>query len=401
MKILILLFISTHLFAASGDQFLIVSRNEKNKPIEEKVVLTDLESVDSFNGKYFKIVRGKSNEAIKFSDDFDLTFRAATTYFHLTKARQFFVEKIKSKFVQEMPKMIIRIDLTNQFSELGHFANDNLEPQFNNALTVPAGKGFERRGIESWGVEIWFRPSKKVHLSEINVNEFQFREYQGLIKQFRNMIHMQSFQRFLAGAVMALVGSSQTNPFALDSLVRTAGASVMMEASYHLYEPITRAFQRKWYWLDTALVPEIIYHEYAHAALSDRLELSHSTAVIEGMADFFAAQIADSPELAKHIKKYNTFNGKDAERKQDYMIQFETTDYANTDFVFGLLWEMKKIVGTERGEAFMYELRQRITTNSSIRGQLIEGLLQTCQQMCHSPFVDRLRILKALNARGL
>lgn len=149
---------------------------------------------------------------------------------------------------------------------------------------------------------------------------------------FRKQIHMQSLQRFLAEAIIA----TTRDGFAIttDSVIRTVGASVIMEAGYHFIDPLTRLFTRKWYWLDTALVPEVIYHEYAHAALSDYLVLSHSTAIIEGMADFFAGQIAHSPELAKNIKKYNTYNGKNALKKKDYMIQFESTDYANTDFVF-------------------------------------------------------------------
>lgn len=62
---------------------------------------------------------------------------------------------------------------------------------------------------------------------------------------------------------------------------------------------------------------------------------------------------------------------------------------------------MKSIVGEDKGEAFMYELRKQVTTNSSIRGELIEGLLNTCDEMCELPFNDKLRILKALNSRKI
>jgi hypothetical protein len=119
------------------------------------------------------------------------------------------------------------------------------------------------------------------------------------------------------------------------------------------------------------------------------------------MADFFAGQISGSPKLAKHIKKYNTFNGKNAKRKQDYMIKFEMGEYANTDFVFGLLWEVKNILGQDKGEAFMYELRNKISTNSTIRGELVEGLIKTCEEVCKDPFNDKITILKALNSRGI
>ena len=379
-------------------------RTVKNKPVTQDVVLKDLISTDAFDGKHFKIVKGKSNDAIRFVDDEALVFRAATAYFHLSKAREYFVTKLKSNYVQNLPKMVIRIELTNKFSELGHFANDNLEPQFNNALSIPAGKTPAHFPVEKqvqWGDEIWFRPSKKIHLRDLKVNDSSNREFQVLLKQFRNQVHMQSLQRFLSVAVVAMIEGNTETLTSSDSLVRVVGSSVLMETGYQLIDPITKLFSRKWYWLDTALVPEIIYHEYAHVALSDRLKLSHSSAIIEGMADFFAGQIANSAELATNIKKYNTYSGKDASKKKDYMIQFESGEYANTDFVFGMLWELKNILGEEKGEAFMYELRKKLDTNSTIRGELIEGILMTCDNMCESPFVDKLKLLKALNLRGI
>lgn len=77
------------------------------------------------------------------------------------------------------------------------------------------------------------------------------------------------------------------------------------------------------------------------------------------------------------------------------------SEYANTDFVFGLLWEMKNILGEEKGEAFMYDLRKRLTTNSTIRGQLVDGLIKTCEAVCDRPFIDKINILKALNLKGI
>jgi hypothetical protein len=394
-----LLLLPTLSFAQGTKTFSAVVRAEKNVPVVTDVILTDLESESSFDGKYFKIVKGKSQEAIGFDEDKETLLRAATAYYHLTKARAYFVTKAKSAYAKALPKMVIRIDLANEFSALGHFANDNYKPQFNNALTVPAGAGRPDKGIAPWGMEIWFRPMKKVHLRDIETNDLAGREYQALMGKFRKQIHMQSLQRFIAQIVIASTTDGSVS--SADALIRTAGSSLVMEVGYQALHPISRAFTRKWYWLDSALVPEIIYHEYAHAALSDHLELSHSSGVIEGMADYFAGQISDSPELAKHIKKYNTFNGKDAERKENYVLEYESGEYANTDFVFSLLWEAGKIVGEDREEAFMYELRTRVTTDSSIRGGLVEGILETCEKSCGSPFVDKLRILKALNLRGL
>ena len=387
---------------ASARTFKAIVRTESNAAKEAMVELEDLTSETSFDGKHFKIVKGKSDEAIAFDASEELVFKAATTYYHLTIARNYFINKVKSDYVSKTEKMVIRIEHTNQFSELGHHANDNLDPQFNNALTVPAGLGLASRGVIPWGSEIWFRPKKKINIKDLNTNNLGSQQFKVLMRDFRNQIHMQSLQKFMLGAATVLVsGSSRSNPFSLDSLMRTAGSSLVMEFGYQFIDPITKATSRKWYWLDTAMIPEIIYHEYSHAALSDHLVLSHSTAIIEGMADFFAGQITGSPQLAKHIKKYNTFNGKNAKKKQDYAIQFEMSDYANTDFVFGMLWEIKNMLGEEKGEAFMFELRKRLTTNSTIRGQLIDGILQTCDSVCDQPFIDKIRIIKALNLRGI
>lgn len=405
MKTLLLLtlLVPTLSFAQVTERtFEAMVRTESNKPVVEEVVLTDLVSNDSFDGEHFKIVKGKDEDAVKFDAEDALKFRAATVYYHLTKARNYFVNHIKSEYVANMPKMVIRIELSNQFSELGHFTHDKYDPQFNNALTIPAGKGLASKGVKPWGMEIWFRPSKRVNIKDLKVNNLQNQEFHVLMAGFREQIHMQSMQRFLSTTVMALTSEAVgMNPLSTENLIRTVGSSVIMEVGYQFIDPITKFFSRKWYWLDTAVVPEIIYHEYAHAALSDHLVLSHSTAIIEGMADYFAGKIANSPKLATNIKKYNTYNGKNAKRKQDYMIQFEMSDYANTDFVFGLLWEMGKILGDDKGEEFMFALRKKVTTNSNIRKDLIEGILLTCEEECTTPFVDKLRMLKALNLKGI
>ena len=162
MKNLFLFILSFVTFTtfASARTFKAIVRTESNAAKEAMVELEDLISENSFDGKHFKIVKGKSDEAISFDASEELVFKAATTYYHLTIARNYFINKVKSEYVSKTEKMVIRIEHTNQFSELGHYANDNLDPQFNNALTIPAGQGLASRGVIPWGSEIWFRPEK-------------------------------------------------------------------------------------------------------------------------------------------------------------------------------------------------------------------------------------------------
>lgn len=361
----------------------------------EEVVLSDLTSDSSYEGRYFKIVKGKSNQAVNFDDPEDLQLKAATTYFHLSKARRFFSDTVKSRYVQELPQIIVRLELINVFNEIGHFANDNLDPQYNNALTVPAGDGFEPKNVKPWGIEIWFRPSK----------EFNIKDFKGVVDSpkvkasltgFRNQSHMSNLQAF----VTALLQGATYGGTPIDSAMRLVESSVMIEAIYQSSDLFSALFQRRIYKLDSALVPEIIYHEFSHVALSDHLELSHSTPVNEGLADFFASKIANSKKLATKIKEYNLFDGKKVKKKQQYQIAFERGEYANTDFVFGLLWKVGDTVGKDRENFFMYELSSRINTNASIRDDLLNATLETCRDFCANPFNDRIGLYNLYNSKN-
>lgn len=357
----------------------------------ETVVLEDLLETDKYEGKYFKIVHAKNDEAISTNASKELQLKAATAYFHLTKARRFFIKEVKSAYVESMNQVTIRIDLTNVFNELGHFANDNLTPQYNNALAIPAGDGFPSRGVLPWGSEIWFRPAK-----EININDYPELAAQSnlkdSLKKFRNQSHMDNLENFFSQ--MFAGGADPGN------IMRVAGSSLMIEAIYQSSDIAAEFFARKIYRLDSALVPEIIYHEFSHIALSEHLELSHSTPVNEGLADYFAGKIANSKKLATKIKEYNLYNGKEVQKKQQYQLAYERGELANTDFVFGLLWNIGQVVGNNE-LAFMEVLSGKLTTNSSIKDDLIEASLETCSLKCSDPTVDKLKLYRMFDRKNL
>lgn len=378
----------------------VVDRTDKFKAKVMTRKLVDLESKDSFDGKFFKIVFKKSEEAIKFNEhDSDVQLKAATVYYHLNKARKYFVEQLKSEHVVSLPKLTIRINITNKFSELGHFAHDNLEPQFNNALSIPSGVGYPERGIDAWNNEIWFRPSKRIHVSEFSSSSSgEDVKMKYILRKFRNKTHMVSFQKFLSNLILGNVFYADEAP--VSAVMRLAGTSVIVEGIYQTTGIAAELFKQRWYRLDSALVPEIIYHEYAHVALSDHLAITHSSPVNEGMADYFAGKIANSKQLATKIRDYNLFSGKKVKKKQMYRFEFERQDYANADFVFGLLYETEKVVG-EKGPLMLYNVREKIETDSTIRGQLLEGILGSCKEHCTNPGLKHIQLLKLFHYKGI
>lgn len=393
-------FIFTVLILTSANSWADIKRNavtrDKNfKAVISEVKLEHLLNNDAYEGKYFKIVEGKGDTPVSTKASEELQLKAATTYFHLNKAREYFVNQVKSEYVANLPQITIRLNITNVFNEIGHFAHDNLNPQFNNALSIPDGVGYPARNIAPWGLEIWFRPSK-----EINIKDFP--ELAGdpnlknSLTRFRNQSHMDSLERFL----YQLFSSAAGNQIDPGSIMRTAGSSLLIEVVYQTSDIAADFFSQKIYRLDTALVPEIIYHEFAHIALSNTLELTHSTPVNEGMADFFAGKIADSKKLATKIKDYNLYSGKEVRKKQQYQMAYERGELANTDFVFGLLWMMGETVGQNEIN-FMYSLSGKIDTNSNIRDDLINASIETCSEVCADPFVDRLKLYRFFNKKNL
>ena len=370
----------------------IVDRSDNGRMIYQKQCLEDLESLTSFQGKYFIIVRGRDSQAISFNEDPMLVLRAATVYYHLTKARNFFINTLKSTFVSSLPLTIIRIEHTNQFSPLALFMNDQLDPQFNNALTIPPGKGIPRRGIPGWEREIWFRPAKKIHLNELEAPRGELR---ASLRGPKNQIHGQNLKIFLAQSLALAV---RGNPLTLDQLFVSGQTSVLLELFYLGADPLEYLLRRKIYFLDSALVPEIIYHEYAHLALSDTMEVTHSGPVNEGMADFFAALIADSPKLAARINKFNRFQAKNGKKQRGFRLKFEQAQFSNTDFTFSVLWQIFQETGLPLD--YFYHLRFYLNTSADLRYDFTHGLVKTCDKMNLNQLGCRAKILSILNQRG-
>lgn len=372
-----------------------VVRDKKFRAKLETVTLKNLFFPNKFDGVHFRVVKAETEEVITLDDDEFIVLKAATAYYHLNKARDYFIDVQKSKVVAELAPITVRIDITRGYSPLGHFTNKNMEKEFNNAKSIePSDFREPRRGVEPWNYEMWFRPSKKIHLNDIpNVDNSGAAESSQLLRSIRQSTHMMTLNRFFA---MLFRNPNSLN---YNSLLQITAASIIVELGYQNFEQLNYALSRKWYWLDTALIPEILYHEYTHIALIDHLSLSHSAPLNEGFADYYASQIAKSPKLAKRIKKYNTFAGKNGNNKKKYKIEYEHNAMSYTDFVFGLLWKLEEKLQNEKMLAksyntndFMRKLLTKVDTSGYIRSDLLEGIHDVCIEMCANSYSSNIKI---------
>ena len=403
MKFLLLsLFIASSLHAQTFQ--VLVRQDHSTRTTYRDVELLDLESFDSFDGKHFKIVKGKGKEAVSFNDpDRELVLKAANTYYHLTLARNFWMNKIKSDRPAQIPKLTVRLDIKNLFDDQGHYAHDNRDPQFNNALSIPSGRTPEwvPEGREDvWGPEIWFRPKKHIHTSTfVNdagpnpLTQILTALEHPLINYAQNQLERNVLERIFYPSYSS--GSLQTD------VIRFAGTIALTHFLIGASRRMDPFFLEKWFYLDTAMVPEVVYHEYAHVVLSDALKVSHSTPVSEGLADYFAAAQANKRKVYAKVPGRSTSHPKDPYNKKPYSHWSEANRAASADFVLAVLWDVRDVLGEEVTNRLVYHSRKYLSTETAtISDHLLRAILRSCEEVCPAPRLDKLKLYEKFSARG-
>jgi hypothetical protein len=268
--------------SAEGIDAPVLTRDEHFRPQITPQSLPDLVSSTHFEGRHFKILQGKSEAPLPLHPLQSLQLKAATVYFHLSKARRFWTEVLHSEFVQTLPPLSIRLDITNGFSDLAHYQTDSLEPQFNNALSIPGGTPFAGSRALPWNPEIWFRPVKRISPSELtrysNGLTPDRSPFAQIAETLTGPLRVTQFSRMLQTALEAAFFPSSGADYPA-SWIRQGGTWVFAELILRGLRHLNPAILLEEYYLDAAMVPEIVYHEFSHIALSPHLKLNLSTPV--------------------------------------------------------------------------------------------------------------------------
>ena len=381
----------------------VLVRDQGWRPVIRSEVLPDLETDRAFEGRYFKIVAGKGDSALPIRDSApELRLRAATVYYHLNRARKFWVETLGSKFVEGMGKTTVRIEITNGYSDLAHFTNDRIDPEYNNAVTVPAGSPMAGASGEPWGSEIWFRPLKRIRLKDLPESglkghaDWIARYIDGSVDTIREGV----LGEFVKATLKRLFYPSMlTVPYPA-VLLGGAGTLVLTALIARSAGKLDRLFMKKEYYLDTAMIPEIVMHEFAHLALSDHLDLSRSTPVAEGLADYFSASASGNPDLAAGIRRYSNSVPKRGRNREPYASDYERLYFANADFVLSVLWLVRDAFPAVADRLILHASEALTTRQSDIRHDLVRALLDACSRDCPDPREDSFRLVRILEKKG-
>lgn len=378
--------------------------------------LDELYCGNKFEGKYFKIVKGTSEDAIEFSNEDKVLLRkAANVYYHLTKARDYWVNDIKSDFVSKIPQVIVRLDITNAFSDVRHFKHEELEKNYNNAWTIPEGQEPSfLKNPKKWGKEIWFSPVKQIKTRDLIESDGSNPIHESLVLIKDPLIEFSKNNLIYTGLNM-LVAPAINQSYLLDNAVTNLGILAILYGSIEVTKHMDKFFVEKYYYIDTAMIPEIVYHEYAHIAMSDHLKTVHSVPVIEGMADYFASRIAKREKMYEKMDDFSTNRFKDINNKSLYSPYLEGAWNATSDFTLSLLWKGKKefdVINNNRikknqpiiadYDKLVFRAHFELDENSDIANGLTRALVNSCKESCQSvrPGVNTLQYVfeqKGLN----
>ncbi len=360
--------------------------------------LDDLFCENKFEGTYFKIVKSDSEEAISFNnEDAALIQKAANVYYHLTLARNFWINEIKSDYVKQIPQTVIRLDITNTFSDVRHFKNAELEKNNNNAWTIPEGHEPNfLKNPKKWGKEIWFSPMKQIRTSDLITSTGNNPIHESLLF-IKDPIKEFTVNSLIYTALDLTIAPKINQSYLLENAITNLGILAVLYGSIEVTKHMDKYLVDKYYYIETAMIPEIIYHEFAHIAMSDSLKTVHSVPVIEGMADYFASIIARRSKMYERMDDFSTNIYKDTNNKSLYSPGLEGAWNATSDFTLSLLWKGKKefeIINAKRikkGQPIIADYDQlvfnahlELDETSDISNGLTKALVNSCKVNCQS-----------------
>ncbi|MGZ3787703.1 MAG: hypothetical protein ACXVLQ_04230 [Bacteriovorax sp.] len=362
-------------------------------------VLDKLYCTNKFEGESFKIVSATDEEAISFDNpNADLVKKAANVYYHLTEAKNFWLNEIKSDYVAQLPQITVRLDITNAFSNVRHFKNKELEKNYNNAWSIPEGKMAKATNGEqkSWGKEIWYSPMKKIETSELvkSTGDNPIHESLLLVK---DPVLETTKNTIIYGTLANLTAPTINSSALLDIALKQLGTVAVLYGLIEVTKYMDKWFMNKYYFIDTAMIPEISYHEFSHIAMSDTLKTVHSVPVIEGMADYFAARIANRRQMYEKLEDYSSNKSKDIKSKMFYSPYLEGSWNSESDFTLSLLWLGKEDfdkLNAERAKKgqdaianyddLVFLAHQHLDETSEIATGLTKALIDACKSKCQS-----------------
>ncbi len=387
-----LLLLST--VARASENSFTISKRVGKKLKDVNVVLTDLASDCEFSGKYFRIVKNNSNETVSFSDDPELVMKAATTYYYLTLSREYFQSIMPdADFLNK--NILVRIEQTLPYSPVLHFDHSG-QMKYNTALSIKAADDWRDQSVELWGNEIWFYKAKKIkgeNLGHKVASVLVSRDYKNaLLFQFMQQDILE-IERDLSYSADGFIWQ-----YHLIGLGMSFGVSELLP---HVMYFLT-GFNKQAYFLDSALIPEIICNEYAHIALAKTFSFDKQTPISEGFPNYFAYKITGQKKLAARAKSLSRgFAPRDGYSKMKFSLDMDNLKQAAfSSFIFSMLIQLEDALGPDTVPIYLKAM-QKLDRSSNIQYDFENAIYDAIDEVGKNTAANKWKVESVFQSRGL
>lgn len=340
MKYLIVIIALVMQFSVNAETMTIIGRDHSKKLVPMEIEVNDMGLENDLHSfKYFNIVKGINDEAPPINEiSQEDQIRVLSLGYHLTRARNYFTNVLKAEHLNNLGKITVRYDMARAFSSAKHFTSADAE--YNNAVTHKEANRYALPAVKKWGNEIWFRPAKdtvtktpKGSIPSPDISD-------ELLNLADSAIVDVTKSEALGLGLYAFNPAHYVSQFALILIMKKIVPGILDFVVSSI--PFKVA-------LDSAMVPEIVYHEFTHVALSDKIPLTGSFAVSEGIANYFAAVISGDTTIAGKLGKYgNSISPVEVNNRLRYSTKYEMNpNLAHHAFTYTYLWTMRDRVSKE------------------------------------------------------
>lgn len=280
------------------------------------IKIADVKNIHSssgcFDGDYFKVVYNKESDALCFAnwkegitnEKLLRLIRATTVYTSLTRAKEYFDHHplFSDKSRGEIYPIIVRIDQTSKYDSDRKY-NFDVEEQ-NNALTIgPSSfddqiQVDEQTTIDPWQKEIMFNQAKDIKIKGNLQRVGEILRQRNIKNIIMYPLYMDTAYNVIQELTYALSNEVYRKYFYNPQIhfFSIGFTQAFIELLPELIIQPGKLFKRK-VRLDTAMFPEVSYHEYTHIVLGDNFHYAQFTILNESIAHYYALQISGFDSL--------------------------------------------------------------------------------------------------------
>jgi hypothetical protein len=281
--------------------------------------------------------------------------------------------------------------MSDEYSRSIHF--DPSKTVYNNTRTIGPSDDFLAEGTAPWKAETWYRKGKLLKRPATAA----YVGHQLSSSQFSAVVLDQLLAQDLQTMTMAAAQGRFYPQQHLASMLLSVGLAELLPKALGMGLKKIKSKEM----IETVMIPEIIYHEYAHLLFGHRLGFQISTQILEGYPNYFAAKVSGLKTLAAKDGQYGRgFVGKKSTSKALYNFDEETYSMAvYGSFTFSVLVQLENVLG-EEGEKIIFQALNHLSGDSRLNMEFPRAIATAIDEVSVIPQSQKLAAQALFDSRG-